>query len=207
MNETTKSINTGSIWSDPEPDIPQSAVSRTFETDILICGAGNAGLMAAISAAKLGVKTLVIEKNRRIGFIKPYMGAVDTKAQKAAGEKAMINKEEIIQELVNYGIKCTENNPAYGPGYKPSRFAGSNKVDEKLIRLWAEESGSAFDFLADELAEYGIRHVSEYDIALSSVFCIASGSMWCSGAKRKCRNAFTIRFGSRVASAILIASR
>ena len=97
----TKPIETGSIWSDPEPDIPQSAISETIETEILICGAGNAGLMAAISAAKLGVKTLVIEKNRRIGFIKPYMGAVDTKAQKAVGEKAMIDKEEIIRELVN----------------------------------------------------------------------------------------------------------
>ena len=165
MNETKTSFNAGSIWSDPEPDIPQSVITETVDTDILICGAGNAGLMAAISAAKLGVDTLVIEKNKRIGFIKPYMGAVDTNAQKAAGEKAVINKEEIIQELVNYGLKCTENNPVYGPGYKPSKYAGSNKVDEKLIRLWAEESGPAFDFLAEELAEYGIKHVSEYDIA------------------------------------------
>ena len=165
MNETKTSFNAGSIWSDPEPDIPQSVITETVDTDILICGAGNAGLMAAISAAKLGVDTLVIEKNKRIGFIKPYMGAVDTKAQKAAGEKAVINKEEIIRELVNYGTKCTENNHIYGPDYKPSKYAGSNKVDEKLIRLWAEESGPAFDFLAEELAEYGIKHVSEYDIA------------------------------------------
>lgn len=165
MTETSKSFEAGSIWSDPEPEIPQPAISETIETEVLICGAGNAGLMAAISAAKLGAKTLVIEKNRRIGFIKPYMGAVDTKAQKAVGEKARIDKEEIIQELVNYGSKCTENNPVYRPDYKPSKFAGSNKVDEKLIRLWAEESGAAFDFLAGELSEYGIRHVAEYDIA------------------------------------------
>ena len=165
MTETSKSFEAGSIWSDPEPEIQQTAISETIETEVLICGAGNAGLMAAISAAKLGAKTLVIEKNRRIGFIKPYMGAVGTKAQKAVGEKARIDKEEIIQELVNYGSKCTENNPAYRPDYKPSKFAGSNKVDEKLIRLWAEESGAAFDFLAGELSEYGIRHVAEYDIA------------------------------------------
>lgn len=165
MKETKSTFEASSAWSDPEPDIPQSAIRETIETEVLICGAGNAGLMAAMSAAKLGANTLVIEKNKRIGFIKPYMGAVDTKAQKAAGEKAMINKEEIIQELVNYGVKCTENNPVYGPGYKPSKYAGSNKVDGKLIRIWAEESGAAFDFLAEELAEYGIKHVSEYDIA------------------------------------------
>jgi succinate dehydrogenase/fumarate reductase flavoprotein subunit len=93
------------------------------------------------------------------------MGAVDTKAQKAVGGKARIDKEEIIRELVNYGTLCTENNPVYGPDYRPSKYAGSNKVDEKLVRLWANESGAAFDFLAEELSEYGIKHVSEYDIA------------------------------------------
>jgi len=165
MNETTQFPGNGGPWSVPEPDIPQSAIADTIETEVLICGAGNAGLMAAMSAAKLGVKTLVIEKNKRIGFIKPYMGAVDTKAQKAVGEKAGIDREEIIRELVNYGVLCTENNPVYGHDYKPSKYNGSNKVDEKLIRLWANESGAAFDFLAGELSEYGIKHVAEYDIA------------------------------------------
>lgn len=165
MNETTNPLVNGSPWSIPEPEIPLSAIADTIETEVLICGAGNAGLMAAISAAKLGARTLIIEKNKRIGFIKPYMGAVDTKAQKAVGEKAHIDKEEIVRELVNYGTLCTENNPVYGPDYRPSKYAGSNKVDEKLVRLWANESGSAFDFLAEELSEYGIRHVSEYDIA------------------------------------------
>jgi fumarate reductase flavoprotein subunit len=165
MKETRQSFKTSSPWNDPEPEIPQSAVTETINTDVLICGAGNAGMMAAMAAAKQGARTLVIEKNRKVGFVKPYMGAIDTKAQKAAGDKARIDKEEIIQELVNYGIRCTEQNPVYGPDYKPSRYIGSNKVDEKLIRLWADESGAAFDFLADELSEYGIRHVSEYDIA------------------------------------------
>ena len=165
MEETTKPIETSNPWSGPEPEIPQSAITETIETEVLICGAGNAGLIAAMVAAKQGAKTLVIEKNKRVGFIKPYMGAVDTKAQKEAGEKARINKEEIIQEIVNYGIKCTENNPVYGPDYKPSKYVGSNKVDEKLVRLWADESGATFDFLADELSEYGIKHVAEYDIA------------------------------------------
>lgn len=165
MNETTNPLVNGSPWSIPEPEIPLSAIADTIETEVLICGAGNAGLMAAISAAKLGARTLIIEKNKRIGFIKPYMGAVDTKAQKAVGGKARIDKEEIIRELVNYGTLCTENNPVYGPDYRPSKYAGSNKVDEKLVRLWANESGAAFDFLAEELSEYGIKHVSEYDIA------------------------------------------
>ncbi len=164
MHTTTKPIDAGSPWNVPEPEIQLSSITDTIETEILICGAGNAGMMAAISAGRLGAKTLVIEKNKRVGFIKPYMGAVNSKAQRAVGEKAMIDKEEIIKELVNYGNKCRNENPSFSPDYKPSRYVGSNKVDEKLIRVWAEESGAAFDFLADELSEYGIKHVSEYDI-------------------------------------------
>jgi flavin-dependent dehydrogenase len=104
MKEATKPIETSSPWSGPEPEIPQSAITETIGTEVLICGAGNAGMIAAMVAAKQGAETLVIEKNKRVGFIKPYMGAVDTKAQKEVGEKARINKEEIIQEIVNYGI-------------------------------------------------------------------------------------------------------
>ena len=115
MKETTKSFETSSPWSGPEPEILQPAITETIETEVLICGAGNAGMLAAMVAAKQGAKTLVIEKNSKVGFVKPYMGAIGTKAQKAAGEKARIDKEEVIQELLNYGTRCTENNPVYGP--------------------------------------------------------------------------------------------
>lgn len=161
MNSLTESNGS---WYASEPEIPQEAITETINTEILICGAGNAGMAAAIVAGKQGAKTLVIEKNKRVGFIKPYMGAIDTKAQKAVGEKAKIDKEEIVDELLNYGTRYTEELQIYGSDYKPSKYQGANKVDEKLIRLWVDESGSTFDFLAEELSEYGIKHVAEYDI-------------------------------------------
>jgi succinate dehydrogenase/fumarate reductase flavoprotein subunit len=164
MTTNTKPSKTSGPWNGTEPEIPQSIISETIETEILICGAGNAGMIAAMAAGRQGVKTLLIEKNKKMGFVKPYMGAIDSKAQQAVGEKARIDKEEIIRELVNYGEKCTRKNPAYSPDYKPSKYIGSNRVDEKLIRLWANESGATFDFLAEELSEYGIKHVAEYDL-------------------------------------------
>ena len=164
MNNTTKSIQTNSQWYGSEPEIPQSTITETLETDILICGAGNAGMAAAIVAGKQDAKTLVIEKNKKVGFIKPYMGAIDTKAQKAVGDKARVDKEEIIKELVNYGTRYTDDLHIYGRDYKRSKYLGANKVDEKLVRLWADESGPTFDFLAEELSVYGIKHVVEYDI-------------------------------------------
>ena len=164
MENTTTTAKTNSRWYGTEPEITPSEINEIIETEVLICGAGNAGMMAAMAAAKEGAKTLVIEKSNRVGLIKPYMGAIDTKAQKAAGEKARIDKEEIVQELLGYGKKLAEEKKVYGPNYKASKYRGSNEVNEKLIRLWADESGEAFDFLADELSEYGIKHVVEYDI-------------------------------------------
>ena len=80
MKKTKKLFETDKSWHGSEPDIPRSAISETIETEILICGAGNAGMAAAIVAGNKGVKTIVIEKDKTMGLIKPYMGAVDTKA-------------------------------------------------------------------------------------------------------------------------------
>ncbi|MFV0395952.1 MAG: NAD(P)/FAD-dependent oxidoreductase, partial [Coprobacillaceae bacterium] len=35
--------------------------------DVIIIGGGTSGMMSAISAASMGVKTLLIEKNERLG--------------------------------------------------------------------------------------------------------------------------------------------
>ena len=164
MKNVEKSSETNNPWYGFEPEIPEESIAETIETEVLICGAGNAGMVAGIVAGKLGSKTLIIETNKSVGYIKPYMGAIDTKVQKAAGDKAKVDKEEVIQELLRYGTKYTDEKKIYGPDYKRSLYQGANEVDEKLIRLWADESGPTFDFLAEEFSKYGIKHVSEHDI-------------------------------------------
>lgn len=137
-----------------EPEIPERIISETVDTDVLICGAGTGGMAAAIVAAKQGTRTLIIEKNSTVGYFKTYVGGINTKAQIKVGAKAKVDKEEVIKELLHYPRQYIEK----------ELYKHSNRVDEKLLRLWADESGEALDFLADELAEYGITHVSEYDI-------------------------------------------
>jgi hypothetical protein len=127
-------------WYGTAPEIADSDIVETVQTEILVCGAGHAGKMAALVAAEQGAKTLVIEKNPTTGPWRTFVGAVGTKAQNAAGVK--IDKNEIVLELARYG---------------------SNHVNQKLIRVWADESGETVDWLADQLSEYGITHVSEYD--------------------------------------------
>lgn len=128
-------------WYGTAPEIADSEIVETLETEILICGAGHAGMVAALAAADQGVKTLVIEKNPSFGVLRSWLGVVGSKAQNAAGVK--IDRNEIVQHLARYG---------------------SNYVDQKLIQVWADESGEAIDWLAEKLAEYKVTHVSEYDI-------------------------------------------
>lgn len=157
-NETSNGdtvIASDEAWYGTEPNIPESNITETIVTEILIIGAGTGGMVAAIVAGKQGARTLVIEKNSTVGYFKTYNGAVDTKVQRAAGAKTRIDKEEVVQELVRY--------PSQYEDVDKKLIENSNPVDEKLVRLWAEESGKAFDFLADELVEYGIKQVSECD--------------------------------------------
>lgn len=42
--------------------------TRTQSADVLVIGAGNAGLAAAVSAAEAGCKVIVLEKNERLGL-------------------------------------------------------------------------------------------------------------------------------------------
>lgn len=62
----------------PEPVVP----GATFNTDILVCGGGPAGIAAALNAARLGCKTLLLERYGRLGGmgvharVWPLMGRV-----------------------------------------------------------------------------------------------------------------------------------
>lgn len=139
--EVKKTEGTCEPWYGTEPEIVDSDIVETVETDILICGAGHGGLTAAVAAAEQGVKTLIIEKNPTVATYRSGIGAIDTAAQITAGVK--IDKTEIVNELARYG---------------------SNHVDQRLIRVWADESGKTLDWLAGHLANYGLKNLAEFDI-------------------------------------------
>ncbi len=42
-------------------------ITRNLTTDVAVIGGGTAGVFAAISAAKSGARTLIIEKNSMLG--------------------------------------------------------------------------------------------------------------------------------------------
>lgn len=115
---------------------------KLISTEVLIIGAGNAGLMAAAAAAEKGVKTLVIEKEHTINLLRLSLGGVDTNAQKRAGIK--INKFELVEYL--------------------AAFAQHN-VDEGLIYHWVNNSAEAVNWVEDNVLQpHGAHLRAEPDI-------------------------------------------
>ena len=138
----------------PPAPIPAKDIKEIINADIVVAGAGPAGLAAAVSAAEKGAKVVLLEKYHRMaapgGPGAPFLG---TRMQKEREGKPNITsgglpagmamhdsvpiptKEEIIQGL-----------------YKGS----SGWADERMIRLWADKSGEVGDWLIDMANATGI---------------------------------------------------
>ncbi|MDR3276921.1 MAG: FAD-binding protein [Treponema sp.] len=110
-------------WLGRAPEIAESRIKETIETEVLICGAGTGGLFAGAATVEKGLKTLIIEKNIMAGIVRDDVGSIGSRLQEAEG--SVLDKEEIIATHVQYSAA---------------------RVDQKLVRIWADESGAAVDW-------------------------------------------------------------
>ena len=62
-----------------------ASAAYTVETDVLVVGAGNAGMEAAAAVKEAGAKTILIEKEKTINLMRVGLASVGSRAQKAAG--------------------------------------------------------------------------------------------------------------------------
>lgn len=104
------------------------AKSETIDVDIVIVGAGGAGMTAAITAKQAGMKVLIVEKMSYVGGNTTKatggMNAAETKYQAALGI------EDTVEQFVQDTMK-----------------GGYNLNDINLVRRMCEESSSAIDWL------------------------------------------------------------
>ncbi|MCI9147499.1 MAG: FAD-binding protein [Hungatella sp.] len=112
-------------WLGTEPNIDDASIAETWDTDILIVGAGNGGMCAAAYAAKNGLKFRVIEQNPVVQDTRHWYGAVDSSEAKKAG--VTINRKKLLSEI--------------------SRYA-SGKCDQRVVSTWINESAAMHDFVA-----------------------------------------------------------
>lgn len=126
----TNEIATGEVnnscensnWLGVEPII--NDIAETKSTDLLIIGAGNGGLMAAVTAADANINFMLCEQSVVLGDTRHWIGAVNTKAMKNAGVK--VSEKRILNELARYA---------------------SYKVNMDLIKMWIDESAEMLDYL------------------------------------------------------------
>ena len=125
-------------WPGAEPVVDEGEIVETVETEVLVCGAGHAGMIAALSASTEGARTLVIERNKTVGKIRSYIGAFGSRTQAELGVE--FDRQEAVNDLVRYA---------------------SGRCDQRLINMWAYESGDALNWLEEQVSPYGIEMRAE----------------------------------------------
>ncbi len=119
----------------------QAAIPKKWNktTDIIIVGAGGAGLAAAISAAEAGAKVIVLEKAPSAllsssAICGGGVSAAGTKLQKEQGQQD--SKELFYKEMVK---------------------AGGNRNDPELIRIFVDNAADTVDWFYDRGMKFFFR--------------------------------------------------
>ena len=118
------------------PPILTKDIKEMVTADVVVVGAGVAGLSAALSAAEAGAKTVALEKLPSSNYRGGWNAAIDDRLLKKAGAK--INKEEVIYTIMEWG--------AY-------------RNDQKVVKLWVDKCGEVMDWLLDMCEEANVEVV------------------------------------------------
>ncbi len=125
-------------WLGTAPEIAESDITETLDTEVLVVGCGTGGWIATMTAAEEGAKVLVVEKGETPTKVREDIGAIDSKLQQywynGDFPQLKIDKMEALQEIVRYA-----------GGY----------VDSNLVKVWINESGELVDWLTDLLESTG----------------------------------------------------
>ena len=122
---------------DRTPDTGGPAASLgVIDTDVVVLGAGAAGMIAAVSAAEAGAQTVLVEKYEKFAAPGGGVGSINTSDLVDEGQKTDI--DEITRQLV---------------------LASEGRADPRLFRKWAENSGKTTDWLSAIAKEAGVPTV------------------------------------------------
>jgi len=117
-----------------ETVIPASRIKETIAADVVVVGAGIAGMCAALTAVEAGAKTILLEKGATHNGRGGDDGCFNSSVHKEAG--VLYDREEMIAELM-----------------KQANY----RVDQRLITLWVDHSGEAIDWLRALVAPKGLK--------------------------------------------------
>lgn len=126
-------------WEVAPAAIPDSKITETIESDVVIIGLGASGTYAATSAIENGLKVTVLERNETFNA--------------NGGSHYMFNSR----------AQLDQNMPVDTPvAVKDFLNIANYKVDGNAVWTWANRSGEAADWFADVVAPYGLHPVLQH---------------------------------------------
>jgi fumarate reductase flavoprotein subunit len=133
QNKAAPSAGCKPSWEIPPALIPAGEIKNTVTAEVVVIGAGIAGMVTALSAAEGGAKVVVLEKMKKFSARGFDVAAIDSRIQKKAGVK--IDVPTAIRALIK---NCDK------------------QIKEELYWIWARHSGKALDWLLDQGAPAGL---------------------------------------------------
>ncbi len=133
-------VDASSLEGNASDAVEKEKTEETIETDVVIVGAGGAGMTAAIEAKQAGKEVLILEKM-------PYVGGNTTKASggmNAAGTKM---QEAAAEAEEDKDVKAAIEDSTVENFIADTMAGGHDINDEELVRTLAEKSSDAIDWL------------------------------------------------------------
>lgn len=140
-DETSGDGGSFSWEKEPEP-VDESLVSETQECEVCVVGAGNAGVVAALTAVEAGADVVVMQNKAQVNTQGTGGCCLFSKLQKENG----IDCNEFLEEAVQQWEKDSARQ------YKP-----------ELLKQWMDHSGETKDWIAEELEGSGVSQYLNLD--------------------------------------------
>ncbi len=125
-------------WLGAPPEIAEGDITETKDTDLLIVGAGNGGMIAGAYASDQGMDFVLCEKGTEVGATRHWFNAVDTKPFTDQGY--YVDRARLHGEWARYS---------------------SGTCDHNLINMWMNESNDMFEYVDQYMSAAGAVAIAD----------------------------------------------
>ncbi|MGI6209674.1 MAG: FAD-dependent oxidoreductase, partial [Anaerolineae bacterium] len=121
-------------WETPPDPIPAEDITETVDADVVVVGAGVAGVLAALGAVEAGASVVVVERTDKAQGRGGDNTAIDSRIQRELGIE--FDKHEIVRKLWHWG---------------------QGRINMDLLYLWADNCGMVMDRIEEIMNENGLQ--------------------------------------------------
>jgi succinate dehydrogenase/fumarate reductase flavoprotein subunit len=113
-------------WETPPPPIPEDQIAETLEADVVVIGAGIAGLAAGARCTELGMRVIVVDKHNGLVAHGAHIACLDSPVMRELG--VTVDKQEFARRWMH---------------------TSGSRVNEDLLWLYINKGEEAVQWLLD----------------------------------------------------------